>query len=143
MLTEGKREYSLPVPSEEGVEEEEEEEKRDLPKMKFVDCDAIGLAAKSIHRCMEIKFEGTNMTEFALLSMVDGEESVLDGPLYDINLNLKEGASMMLDIGDDGNNCSVSWRSYVPAEFSQLDNRYKLEICCMGMATKSFQVFVK
>ena len=106
--------------------------------MKFVDCDAIGLAAKSIHRCMEIKFEGanTNVTEFALLSMVDGEESVLDGPLYDVNLNLKEGASMMLDIGDDGNNCSVSWRSYVPAEFSQVDNRYKLEIhvCCMGIS---------
>ena len=85
-------------------------EKQGLPNMMFVDCDSIGLVAELHNRCMKIKFEGSNTTtEYAGLDMVDGEQSVLEGPLYDIDLKMKDGASMMLDIGDDGNNCSVSW----------------------------------
>ena len=77
--------------------------------MKFVDCDAVGLGAKSHHRCMRIKFGGSNATtEYAGLNMVDGEKSVLKGPLYDVGLKLKKGASVMLDIEDDGSKSSVS-----------------------------------
>ena len=77
----------------------------EFPTMKFVDCAAIGL--KIYVKCMRIHFEHSNVTELAGLSHVWGEESVLEGMLYDSDLRVKERSRMSLDIGDDGNNCSV------------------------------------
>ena len=77
----------------------------EFPTMKFVDCAIIGL--KIYNRCMRIHFEHANVTEFAGLSYFYGEESVLEGLLYDSELRVKERSRMSMDIGDDGNNCSV------------------------------------
>ena len=77
----------------------------EFPTMKFVDCTIIGL--KIYVKCMRIHFEHSNVTEFAGLSYFYGEESVLEGLLYDSELRVKERSRMSMDIGDDGNNCSV------------------------------------
>ena len=78
----------------------------EFPNVKFVDCDTLGLALYD--RCMRIFFKESGTTEYAGLSYFYGEESVLEGQLYDSELNMKQRSGMSLDIGDDGNNCSVS-----------------------------------
>ena len=78
----------------------------EFPNVKFVDCDALGLALYD--RCMRIFFKESGTTEYAGLSYFYGEESVLEGQLYDSELKRKQRSAISLDIGDDGNNCSVS-----------------------------------
>ena len=81
-------------------------DKEEFPTIKFVTCDTIGLALYD--RCMRIDFVESGITEYAGLSYFYGEESVLEGQLYDSNLKVKDRSRMSLDIGDNGNNCSVS-----------------------------------
>ena len=59
---------------------------------------------------MLIKFEDSGKTEYAGLNYFYGEESVMEGELFDSDLNPIDRSGISLDIGDDGNNCSVSRR---------------------------------
>ena len=59
-------------------------------------------------RCIVIKYESQNLTEYAGLDLCNGNADVLGGELYDTSLNVIEEGGMSLDIGDDGNNASVS-----------------------------------
>ena len=57
---------------------------------------------------MRIHFENSDILEYAGLSKYNNNEEVLKGELFDSDLNLIDQSQMSLDIGDDGNNCSVS-----------------------------------
>ena len=59
---------------------------------------------------MLIKFEASGKTEYAGLNYFYGEESVMEGEIFDSDLNPIDRSGISLDIGDDGNNCSVSRR---------------------------------
>ena len=84
----------------------------EFPNIQFVDCDTIGLASPD--RCMVIKYAKGGVTEYAGLNLFNGDERVMEGQLYDTDpngymMNAIENSRISLDIGDDGNNCSVSW----------------------------------
>ena len=57
---------------------------------------------------MRIHFEDSDILEYAGLTEYNENEDVLRGELFDNGLNLIDQGAMSLDIGDDGNNCSVS-----------------------------------
>ena len=57
---------------------------------------------------MVVKYSRQNLTEYAGLDLCNGNVDVMGGELYDTNLNVIEEGGFSLDIGDDGNNASVS-----------------------------------
>ena len=59
---------------------------------------------------MLIEFEDSGKTEYAGLNYFYGEESVMEGELFDKYLNPIDRSGISIDIGDDGNNCSVGER---------------------------------
>lgn len=86
-------------------------EEVEFPNVKFVDCHTIGLASPD--RCMVIKYAKRGRTEYAGLDLFNGDERVMEGQLYEqydggYMMNAIENSRISLDIGDDGNNCSVS-----------------------------------
>ena len=78
----------------------------ELPNVKFVDCETISLIGHD--RCMVIKYASQNLTEYAGLDLFNGDKDVMGGELYDTSLMVIEESGISLDIGDDGNNASVS-----------------------------------
>ena len=80
-------------------------EEFEFPNLEFVDCDTIGMTSPD--RCMVIKRAKQGLTEYAGLNLFNGDERVMEGQLYDTDLNLLEDSRISLDIGDDYNNCSV------------------------------------
>lgn len=85
---------------------EDRTQNTELPNVKFVDCETIGLTTHD--RCMVIKYANQNLTEYAGLDLFNGDEDVMGGQLYDTRLRAIEESGISLDIGDDGNNASVS-----------------------------------
>ena len=62
---------------------------------------------------MLINFKDSGKTEYAGLNYFYGEESVMEGELFDSALNPIDRSGISLDIGDDGNNCSVSLTTFI------------------------------